>query len=476
MPELRWTLLIIGALFIVGLALWEIRRQRHAPRPRLDSGASSDRVAPTLDAADSARIHREPTISLPELHPEPRAEATPTARTREPPHPPVVEVDSASFARLQQDATSDPAPTRANDRVSPTAAPGSWGAPQSAPKSAALAPATTAAPNGGASSIGWGTPQSAQNSAASSGGVAGTSSIGWGTSQSAQNSAASPGGTAGTSSGGWSTSQSAQNSAASSGGTAGTSSIGWGTSQSVQRSAAPAGASSSPPDAAASGATEHTLDDDEPTIETMRLTVSASSTGFVSDTDHPDYHSDPTPPEPAAAATLNDTRHPTGATADGAPIVEWPREETRKIVALRLVSAPAARFPGRAVRQALAAEGFVLGKFDIFHKAGPDERAILSAASLTKPGTFAMSTIDAQRFGGISLFAVLPGPLPPQQTFDELLNAARNLNDRLQGALQDERGEPLTPTRSASIRQSLSDGKESGSIGAGADPHSGTRQ
>jgi FtsZ-interacting cell division protein ZipA len=122
---------------------------------------------------------------------------------------------------------------------------------------------------------------------------------------------------------------------------------------------------------------------------------------------------------------------------------------------------------------ALAAEGFVLGKFDIFHKPGPDARALLSAASLTKPGTFALSTIDGQRFGGLSLFAVLPGPLPAQQTFDELLCAARNLNDRLQGALQDERGEPLTPMRSASIREGLSNGH--GATAANA-PEAGSPQ
>jgi FtsZ-interacting cell division protein ZipA len=150
--------------------------------------------------------------------------------------------------------------------------------------------------------------------------------------------------------------------------------------------------------------------------------------------------------------------HPVGATAAGGPVVDWPGEANRKIVALRLVSGPTARFLGRNVRMALAAEGFVLGKFDIFHKPGPDARALLSAASLTKPGTFALSTIDGQRFGGLSLFAVLPGPLPAQQTFDELLSTARNLNDRLQGALQDERGEPLTPMRSASIREGLANG------------------
>ncbi len=58
------------------------------------------------------------------------------------------------------------------------------------------------------------------------------------------------------------------------------------------------------------------------------------------------------------------------------------------------------RFGGRAVRQALAAEGFRLGKFDIFHKPGPDARAVLSTVSLTKPGPLALATMDTQRFGG----------------------------------------------------------------------------
>jgi hypothetical protein len=35
------------------------------------------------------------------------------------------------------------------------------------------------------------------------------------------------------------------------------------------------------------------------------------------------------------------------------------------------------------------------------------------------------------------------------------MTTARALNDRLRGALQDERGEPLTPVRTASIRESL---------------------
>ena len=137
------------------------------------------------------------------------------------------------------------------------------------------------------------------------------------------------------------------------------------------------------------------------------------------------------------------------------PNVEWPAEDTRRILALRLVAPQPERFPGRTLRLALAAEGFLLGKFSIFHKPDETNRAVLSAAALTRPGAFDLETMDSQRYGGLSLFAVLPGPKSPAQAFEELLSAARNLNERLEGALQDERGGPLTPLRVNGIRESL---------------------
>ncbi len=137
------------------------------------------------------------------------------------------------------------------------------------------------------------------------------------------------------------------------------------------------------------------------------------------------------------------------------PIVEWPPDNQRTLVALRLVAPSQERFAGRAVRQALTAEGFVPGKFTIFHKPDAHNRAVLSAASLSNPGTFDPQTMDSQRFAGISLFAVLPGPKPPLKAFEELLITARALNERLQGALQDERGGPLTPMRIEALRDAL---------------------
>jgi cell division protein ZipA len=141
--------------------------------------------------------------------------------------------------------------------------------------------------------------------------------------------------------------------------------------------------------------------------------------------------------------------------------VDWPAEHERRILALRLVAPQRERFAGRSLRQALAAEGFLPGQFAIFHKPDDEHRALLSAASLTRPGTFDMETMDSQHYGGLSLFAVLPGPKPAPQAFDELVFAARNLNERLHGELQDEQGTPLTPARVAQLRDQLRAGVRS---------------
>src|SRR2546429_2199855 len=116
---------------------------------------------------------------------------------------------------------------------------------------------------------------------------------------------------------------------------------------------------------------------------------------------------------------------------------DWPPDEGRRVVALRLVAPQPERFAGRSLRQALAAEGFVLGRFAIFHKPDEEQRAVLSAASLTRPGTFDVETMDSQHYGGLSLFAGLPRPQPPPQVFDELIVTAPNLHERLCGILQD---------------------------------------
>ncbi len=140
------------------------------------------------------------------------------------------------------------------------------------------------------------------------------------------------------------------------------------------------------------------------------------------------------------------------------PVLDWPPEEQRRIVALRVVPRPGERFNGAALRQALVGEGFVHGELDIYHKPIGDGRVVLSAASLTRPGTFDPKTIDGLLFAGLNLFAVLPGPLPPRETVERLSLVGRTLAQRLRGDTQDSRGQPLTDARVAEMRREASDG------------------
>ncbi len=136
-------------------------------------------------------------------------------------------------------------------------------------------------------------------------------------------------------------------------------------------------------------------------------------------------------------------------------VLSWPKEGERRIVTLRVIPKKEPRFAGRALRQAFAGAGFWHGPLDIYHLPQEDGRVLVSAAALAQPGTFDPSIMDSQRFSGLNLFSVLPGVLSEREIFDELVNAARSLAERLEGAITDQHGEELTAQRISRLRQSL---------------------
>jgi len=147
---------------------------------------------------------------------------------------------------------------------------------------------------------------------------------------------------------------------------------------------------------------------------------------------------------------------PPGEAAQAMPLrVDWPPDGERHIVALRIVAASEERLSGRAVRLAITACGFVHGRFGIFHQPDADGRALLSVASLSKPGILDPVNMDFQRLAGISLFTVLPGPLPPAAALDHLIDTARELSQRLPARLQDEQGQPLDADRLDDLRGAM---------------------
>ena len=133
---------------------------------------------------------------------------------------------------------------------------------------------------------------------------------------------------------------------------------------------------------------------------------------------------------------------------------DLPSQAKQRIVALRLI-APASRWPGRLVIEALQAEGLTYGKYSIFHRERDDGKTIFFVASMVEPGSFDLDTLDDQSFPGISVFAVIPGPVDAPTTFDMMLSTARRLAQRLAGHLQDEQGSTLTAQRILNLREEL---------------------
>lgn len=127
----------------------------------------------------------------------------------------------------------------------------------------------------------------------------------------------------------------------------------------------------------------------------------------------------------------------------------------QRIVAVRVTAPSPSRFEGSLLHGAVLAEGFEFGRYQIFHRLDPAGRPVISMASLREPGTFDPATMAGAAYAGVALFAVLPGPLPAQQMFEELLSVGRSLAGRLGGNMQDERGAPLTMQRIAQLREEM---------------------
>lgn len=155
-----------------------------------------------------------------------------------------------------------------------------------------------------------------------------------------------------------------------------------------------------------------------------------------------------------AAASVAGPSAGTRRRAELPPEPEPKPSARQRIIALRLISA-GERWTGRVLAEAFEAEGMRFGKYSIYHYQRDDGKTVFYAASLVEPGSFDGERLDESSYPGISLFAVLPGPLDAPSAFDLLLSTARRLADRLHGQMQDEHGSSLTAQRVLNLREEL---------------------
>jgi cell division protein ZipA len=129
--------------------------------------------------------------------------------------------------------------------------------------------------------------------------------------------------------------------------------------------------------------------------------------------------------------------------------------EMQRIVTVRVCAVGETRWPGVDLLAALELHGLAFGRYQVFHRKHVDGRSLFCVASLVEPGTFDVAEMPVQEFRGVTLFAVLPGPIVPLETVDELLRTARGLAEELSGTVQDAKGMPLSPQRAAAVREDV---------------------
>jgi cell division protein ZipA len=158
------------------------------------------------------------------------------------------------------------------------------------------------------------------------------------------------------------------------------------------------------------------------------------------------------PPAETAAATATAT-----AAATVAPTLTPPsgNAELQRIVTIRVCTVGDARWSGSQLMGALESHGLAFGRYQVFHRKHTDGRSLFCVASLIEPGTFDIAAMPDQEFRGVTLFAVLPGPVEPLDTMNELFGTARGLAEALAGMVQDGKGMPLSPQRAAALREEI---------------------
>lgn len=135
-----------------------------------------------------------------------------------------------------------------------------------------------------------------------------------------------------------------------------------------------------------------------------------------------------------------------------------PRKDSDDLVIALTIMAPEnERFAGRAVKAALESSNLHFGDLQIYHRftAGARKQSIFSVANILDPGTLLPDKFISLTTPGLLIFARLPGPVNGLAMFDDLLETAQSLTEKLGGTLSDDTREPISESRLEAMRSRI---------------------
>ncbi len=127
------------------------------------------------------------------------------------------------------------------------------------------------------------------------------------------------------------------------------------------------------------------------------------------------------------------------------------------VIALTIMAPENERFSGRAVKAALESSNLHFGDLQIYHRftAGSRKQSIFSVANILDPGTLLPDKFTSLTTPGLLIFARLPGPVNGLAMFDDLLETAQSLTEKLGGTLSDDTREPISESRLEAMRSRI---------------------
>lgn len=127
------------------------------------------------------------------------------------------------------------------------------------------------------------------------------------------------------------------------------------------------------------------------------------------------------------------------------------------VIALTIMAPEDARFSGKAVKAALDSSDLHFGDLQIYHRftSGSRKQSIFSVANILDPGTLLPDKFVSLMTPGLLIFARLPGPVNGLIVFDDLLETAQFLTEKLGGILSDDAREPISDLRLETMRSRI---------------------
>jgi len=128
------------------------------------------------------------------------------------------------------------------------------------------------------------------------------------------------------------------------------------------------------------------------------------------------------------------------------------------VIALTIMAGDTTRFSGKAVKAGLDSSNLQFGDLQVYHRFTTglrNRQSIFSVANILDPGTLLPDELISLTTPGLLIFARLPGPVNGLIVFDDLLETAQSLTEKLGGTLCDDARQPISDSRLESMRSRI---------------------